>query len=121
MLVATLVIGGLAISIAVNRWIPSPEALPGIALESHALLVAERAVAFFSIWLLMLIVVAQALKGRLPSEISGRGVRYADGPATRAFTDRADTGLIDLQVEMTSLRRDLAEIQEFVVDLKSGS
>jgi hypothetical protein len=59
-----MVVVGLAGSGLVNVWIeaPPPDALPGVALGSQTLLVAERGVAFFAIWLLVLVVVAQALK-----------------------------------------------------------
>ncbi len=114
-MVATLVVGGLVVSAAVNLWIERPEVLPSIALGSHALLVAERAVAFFSIWLLGLVVVAQAIEGRLPTEISGRGIRYADGQATQARADQADVGLGDLRVEMAAVRQELAELQVLVL------
>jgi hypothetical protein len=114
--VATLVIGGLVASAAVNLWIERPDALPSIALGSHALLVAERAAAFFAIWLLGLVVVGQAVGGRLPTEISGRGIRYAHGQATQARADEADVGLADLRVEMAAVRQELAELQKLVLN-----
>lgn len=52
--------------------------LPGIALGSKAILVVERIAMLFAAWLLGLVVIARALEGELPIEISGRGVRYAD-------------------------------------------
>lgn len=84
LVVGLLVLAGLAGSGLANLfWIdpPGDGALPGVALGSQALLVVERAVAFFAAWLLVLVVVAQAFRGRLPTEISGRGVRYADAEA----------------------------------------
>lgn len=113
-MVATLVMGGLAGSAGVNVWIEPPDTLPGVALGSHALLAAERSVAFFSIWLLGLVVVAQAIKGRLPIEVSGRGIRYADGPATLTLADRADSGIDDLLVEVGKQRDELNELQLLV-------
>ena len=64
--IAVLVLVGLVASALVNVWIeePAADALPGVALGSQTLLVAERGVAFFAIWLLVLVVMAQAFKGR---------------------------------------------------------
>jgi hypothetical protein len=51
--------------------------LPGVALGSVMLLLVERAIGFFAAWMAVVVVVAQALKGHLPIEVSGQGVRYA--------------------------------------------
>jgi hypothetical protein len=50
---------------------------PGVALGSAAVLVIERALAVWAVWLLILVVMEKAWAGRLPDEISGRGVKYA--------------------------------------------
>lgn len=63
--------------------------LPGIALGSQPLLLVERTLTFFAAWMVLLVVVVQALRGHLPTEISGRGVRYADATATKARTEEA--------------------------------
>jgi hypothetical protein len=70
-LVLSVVAGVLLIGDPVGR-------LPGIALGSEAILVAERVAVLFAMWLVALVVVARALAGDLPIEVSGRGVRYAD-------------------------------------------
>jgi hypothetical protein len=49
-----------------------------VALGSGLLLVVERATVGWVAVLLVVVIVAQGLLGRLPDEISGRGVRYAD-------------------------------------------
>lgn len=49
----------------------------GVALGSGLLLELERAMAVWAVVLLARVVGDQALRGRLPDEIGGRGVRYA--------------------------------------------
>jgi hypothetical protein len=101
------VLAGLLVSALVNVWIEAPpsDALPGVALGSQTLLVAERGLAFFTIWLLVLVVVAQALKGRLPIEISSRGVRYASGDETQDSLAVTQQALSRLDHETEALRR----------------
>lgn len=105
--ISVLVFTGLIVSGLVNVWIESPDssALPGVALGSQALLAAERSVAFFAIWMLVLVVSAQALRGRLPIEISGRGVRYADGDETQDSVLSMRRALRTLEAETKALRR----------------
>jgi hypothetical protein len=87
---ARIVIGGLIGALIASGITGSPSgSLPGIALGSEPLLLVERAVAFFAAWMVFVVVVAQALKGHLPTEISGRGVRYAE--AETAGETRANT------------------------------
>ena len=71
----------------------------------------ERAMAFFAAWLLVLIVVAQAFKGRLPTEISGRGVRYADA-------DAAQAAAADTEAALNVVRRDVAHLRDAVFVLE---
>ena len=104
--IAVLVLVGLVASALVNVWIeePAADALPGVALGSQTLLVAERGVAFFAIWLL---VMAQAFKGRLPIEVSGRGVRYADA-------ESAQGAAADTEAALSVLRDDVADLRKAV-------
>jgi hypothetical protein len=62
--------GSLILAVATDR----PPHLPGVALGSVAVLCVERAIACFTAYLLVLVVVARAFAGELPSEL--RGVRY---------------------------------------------
>lgn len=105
--ITVLVFIGLVVSGLVNIWVESPATgpLPSIALGSQALLVAERSVAFFAIWMLVLVVSVQALEGRLPIEISGRGVRYADGDETRDSLLSTRRMLSALEAETKALWR----------------
>lgn len=63
---------------------------PGVALGSGLLLALERAVAVWAVVLLALVVGDQALRGRLPDEISGRGVRYVAREQLDALAEHAD-------------------------------
>lgn len=99
-------------------WIEGPydRALPAVALGSHALLIAERTIAFFAIWLLVLVVAAQALKGRLPIEISGRGVRYADAGETQDGIASTRKALQRLDEETKTLKQDVARLATLKAD-----
>jgi hypothetical protein len=110
--ITVLVFIGLAVSGLVNIWVESPPTatLPSIALGSKALLVAERSVAFFAIWMLVLVVSVQALEGRLPIEISGRGVRYADGEKTHDSLLSTQRMLAALETETKALWRAVEDL-----------
>lgn len=71
----------------------------------------ERAVAVWAATLLVLVVVDKALRGRLPDEISGRGVRYiaedrVDGVAgaNRDLADRV--GALEAGLEAFERRQE---------------
>lgn len=108
-----MVIFGLAASLALAAMVGPLEErpLPGVALGSPALLLAERTVAFFAIWLIVLVVCSQALEGRLPTEISGRGVRYADAEKTQGTVGGIHEILRSLDDEYKDLRHELAELE----------
>ena len=74
--VPLLVVGSLMVSVVAAVVIGAERPYPGVVLGSGLLLVLERAVAVWAIVLLALVIVEQAFRGRLPDEISGRGVRY---------------------------------------------
>lgn len=75
-IVPMLVIGSFLIATTVSIAVGAERPYPGVALGSGLLLELERAVAVWVIVLLLLVVGDQALQGRLPDEIGGRGVRY---------------------------------------------
>lgn len=105
--IGSLVLVGLAVSGLANLWIarPGEGTLPGVALGSETVLIVERALALFAAWLLVLVVVAQAFRGRLPIEISGRGGRYADGDETQDSLAATQRALSDLDGETRALWR----------------
>lgn len=84
-----------------------------MALGSPALLVLERTLGFFAGWLLVIVVCAQALEGRLPIEISGRGLRYADAESAQAISEATERSL-------RGMRDEIATLQGVVADMKMG-
>lgn len=103
-----LVIGSLVVAVTVSLMVGVERPYPGVALGSGLLLALERAVAVWAMVLLALVVGDQALRGRLPDEISGRGVRHAAreeldalaGEAAEASSNTADRlGALEKAVE----------------------
>lgn len=118
LVVGMLVLAGLVVSGLANLWIePSQDgALPGVALGSQTLLVVERAIAFFGAWLLVLVVLAQAFNGRLPIEVSGRGVRYADASQTQDGLTSTEMALRTFDEETKALKQDVARLSTTKMD-----
>jgi len=85
--------------------------MPGVALGSVALLIAERAAALFAIWMLVVVVVIRACRGHLPVEISGRGVRYAEAESAQETTASVRAALRVVDDEMRWLRRMVVELR----------
>lgn len=110
-MVASVVVLGLvgAVIASVAAGVPAGS-LPGVALGSEVLLVAERTVALFATWMLISMVVIRALKDQLPVEISGRGVRYADAETVLVKNASAEEVLRDLDDEMRWLRKVVREL-----------
>lgn len=102
-----LVAGGLVASIVTGVFlIERPVGdLPGVALGSAAILVVERIVGLFAAWLFVVVVMARALVGQLPSEISGRGVKYAEGDMTQDAVAEVRSTLERLDGEVEDLRK----------------
>lgn len=106
-------IGGLVASIVAGVFLielPGDD-LPGIALGSEAILVIERIAMLFTVWLLGLVVVARALAGELPIEISGRGLRYADAAT-------AQSGRLDSEAALGQMRDEVKNLQLAVTQLE---
>lgn len=114
--VGVLVVVGLVMSGLVNVWIEPPidGSLPGVALESQTILVIERALVVFAAWLLVLVVCGQALRGRLPIEISGRGVRYADAESAQGSVSETKETLRGMRQEMATVRADVVRLETLV-------
>lgn len=89
------------------------QGLPGVALGSPVLLMVERALAFFAAWLVVLVVCAQALRGRLPTEISGRGVRYATAEGVQMTAMESERTMRTMMAEIVRLRDALLEHRGF--------
>jgi hypothetical protein len=109
-----VVVGLIASIVAGVFLIPMPtEDLPGIALEAKAILVVERIAVLFGAWLLVQVVVARALLGDLPIEISGRGIRYADART-------AQDGLVDSESALDRVDDQFRALRERVVMLEAS-
>lgn len=105
---AKLVIVGLLVAMAASAVTGPPSgSLPGVALGSEPLLLVERTIAFFAAWMVCLVIVIQALRGHLPTEISGRGVRYANAEGVEATKDEAEQAMQRLSSTVDRLRWEL--------------
>lgn len=106
-----VVTGGLVGAAVAAATVEPPPRLPGVALGSTELLILERTVALFAGWMVLAVVVIEAWRGRLPLEISGRGVRYADVPAAEAMARATDGAVEQLWTELDAQRIDIANMQ----------
>jgi hypothetical protein len=106
-------VGAVASSVAAG----APADLPGLALGSSVLLVAERAFALLAIWMTVVVIVLQAFRHQLPVEISGRGVRYAEAQSVRAIGHRTDDALQEMDADIRWLRRTVAGL----LDAETGT
>jgi hypothetical protein len=122
--VSALVFIGLSVSGLINVWLEAPDsaALPGVALESEALLVVERSLAFFAAWMLVLITAAHAVEGRLPIEISGSGVRFADAPMTENMTRTTNATIVRMETELAACRDEQNDLRRLLTNsLRKGT
>jgi hypothetical protein len=87
-LVRVVVFTSVACAVAAAIVIPTPTKLPGAALGSVLVGRVEWAVAVFAALLLGTVVLVRAWQGVPPSEISGRGLKYADARQDRAEGQR---------------------------------
>lgn len=109
---AVLVIAGLCVAMLASALTGSgQDPLPAVALGSNHLLLVERAMAFFAAWMVCLVVIAEALRGRLPTELSSGGVRYADAEAVD--TAKVDTAATtrDILSELERLDKTVALVE----------
>jgi len=88
---SALVLTLLAVSVYLVTCAAVPQRLPGVALGSRELLIAERAASMFAILFVVALVLVRAVQGELPQELSGRGVKYARSDAVDELRDRLDT------------------------------
>lgn len=57
------------------------------------------------------VILHNAWRGRLPVEISGRGLRYADAGAVQSSVDGIRSALGNHDREIVEMRRDIAELK----------
>lgn len=105
---------GLAACAAVNLWLDVPDPLPGVALGAAPVLVVERTAVLFLAWVLVLLILVESFNGRLPLEISGRGVRYADAETTGEAARTTDVGIARLELELAGYRREQQDIRRLL-------
>jgi hypothetical protein len=101
--VAALALAALAVTLLEG----TPGRVPGIALGSRVLLHAERAIALFAVAIATLTVLAQASRGRLPTDLSTSGLRYEAEAA-----DDAAAAVSRLQEQLDDLSETVAVLAE---------
>jgi hypothetical protein len=112
MVVGVVVLGLVgALTASVAAGVPAGS-LPGVALGSEVLLLAERTVALFGAWMLITMVVIRALKDQLPVEISGRGVRYADAENVQAKAAVTEDVLRDIDTDIRWLLKMVGQLRK---------
>ena len=110
-MIAGVVMVGLLGAVLLSVFAGSPAGpMPGVALGSEALLLAERAMALFGIWMSAVVIVLRALRDQLPIEISSRGVRYAEAEDVVVKDASAEAVLRDVDGEMRWLRNVIREL-----------
>lgn len=77
---------------------------------------AERVVVLFGTWLVGVVIVVRALAGDLPTEISGRGVKYAEAEATRDAATASRSALKEFDDELNGLRTLVFMLQNMQID-----
>ena len=94
--------------------------LPGVALGSTLVLSAERVGVLFAVWLFVFVVIARAWRGEMPTEVSGRGVKYADGEGTRESVGAAEAGLRELKFDIEQIRVELMRVEALARARREG-
>jgi hypothetical protein len=115
--VVTLVVASLVAAVARA----APHTLPTIALGSDIVLYVERAAAVFAVLFLALLVIYRAFLGELPSELSGRGVKYADVDAVEQLRAELTDAIAKLKQNQEDLRDSMDELLGEPSDEPGGS
>jgi hypothetical protein len=107
-LVRVLVGAALCVALAACAVLPVPEDLPAVALEQDGLYRLETALAaFYGCLLLITPAYSGVVVGRLPTEISTRGARFAAEADQTAERDEAT--IENLERELAQLKADLSK------------
>jgi hypothetical protein len=96
-----------------------PDRLPGAALGSVVVLHAERALGLFAASLLVLLVVVRAFEGELPSELSGRGVKYASRDGVEALRSELTNTLDELRTAQEAQAEAIESLDSRLADVES--
>jgi hypothetical protein len=110
----------LALALGASLVTGVPEQLPGVALGSPVVLHAERALAIFAASLLVLVVLVRAFQGMLPTELSGRGVKYAQREATEEIRDTTAAALEGLQTAQPELAARVDSLEDVLQQDDAG-
>lgn len=113
-LIRWLVPVGLGACLLANFWLEIPEPLPGVALGAAPVLVVERTAVLFLAWMLVLVMLVEASDGRLPLEISGRGVRYADAATTEGMARTIGAAIARMDGELNRYRQEQADFRRLL-------
>src|SRR5918998_4281196 len=97
-----------------------PDSLPGVALGSTELLIAERAASIFAILFLATLVLVRAIQGELPDELSSRGVKYAKSDAVDELRDRLDGQFEAYDKSLEELEAGQARLDERLATVERG-
>lgn len=116
-----LVVAILAISVILATRASAPDPLPGIALGSKELLIAERSASIFAVIFLAVLVLVRAMQGRLPEELSGRGVKYASSEAVDELRDRIDSQFEAYDRSLEALEDAQRELDERMPETVGGN
>ena len=106
---------GLALSVTASIATGTPQKLPAVAMDAPLLFHVERAAALFVGFLLVAIVVARSWGGELPTEISGRGLKYA----TKEIQETTAESLTALSDAIAELRERQDRLEDSIDDLSS--
>lgn len=90
-------------SIVGAAWTAMPDPLPGLAMGSKVVLFTERAATIFAVLFLLALVVIRAVQGKLPQELSGRGVKYAESDAVDALRKDINDVLVAMNAQIDEL------------------
>ncbi len=102
----------LVVSAAASLLGGTPPELPSIALGSAVVLHAECVLAMFVGGLFVVVVLARAWTGELPTGVSGRGVQYTPATTTEAIRDTVAEALEELAAAQTELRERLDALED---------
>jgi len=119
LLVRILVTAALCLALLAFALAPAPVNLPPSAFEQTSLYRLEMSLlVFYGVLLLVTPALAGLIRGRLPTEISTRGAKFAD--ETDRSAERNDAEIKRLQETANDLAEDLATTRLEFAQLKKG-
>ncbi len=92
--------GVIVIAIVFTAVAGTPQKLPDVALDSNVLFRFERALVLILGMLVLLVVLAQAARGNLPSEISNTGVKFPEAVQAAEAAKEARAQVLDWEPDV---------------------